>query len=457
MTAVDPFRVKLMPFQDRFVFSQARFPAFVAGWGTGKTLCGLIRILKRCHEYPNNLALVCRKSFTDLRDSSIKDFEFYTGMSVNSDGDVVLPNGSRIMFRHAEQLDKLKNINLGACMIEQAEEFDDDSQWFYLFGRMRRRDCGSPTLFIVANTNGPNWVKRLWKDNPAPGYELHEATTFDNRENLPKEYLGTLETLSTQKPSLYDQFVMNTWNITSGKIFPMWDEKFHVIPDHEFPSTYERFGVIDTAVASGVFCALVFVITPEDQLIAIKEYYAKERLISEHCKGIKDLTLGEDISHWIFDPSAFNKTREKVGKLYSVANELHDHDIYGMPAENAVDAGINRLGEYLKVDLSKTHPYKNVQGSPQLFVTESCLNTRREVPSYREVPNRITKRGDMKWVPYKRDDHSVDVLRYAVMSRPSFGDELNQNPLPRFCAARSIKLFEDQARQQADDIYWSNL
>lgn len=417
--------VKLKSFQDGFVFSEAPYPAMVSAWGTGKSLCLILRILRLCEQYPNNLALICRKEFTDLKDSTIKDFELYTGIKVPSSKDVTLPNGSVIMFRHGEELNTLQNINLGVCGIEQAEEFDDDSQWFMLFGRMRRKNCGNPSLFLIANANGDNWINRLWPQagdknyQMAPGYELYEATTFDNADVLPESFLKSLETLRVQKPTVYAQYVENSRKVTSGKIFGMWDEKFHVIPDREFPEWWETFGAMDTAVASGVYCAKIYKVSPEGNIIAIKEYYQKGRLISEHCAGIKALYPGAENLMWFISPDAYNKTREKEGSLYSIADELRDNGFNSLaPAENDVNAGINRMGEYLKVDLDVEHPYHNYNGSPRFMVTESCVNTRREIPMYREVPNKISDRGDRKWEPYKKDDHSVDADRYAIMSRP---------------------------------------
>lgn len=383
-------------------------------------MCLILRTLELSEKYPDNLALICRREYTDLRDSTIKDFEYYTGMKVGTKKDVLLPNGSTIMFRHGSELNTLQNINLGICGLEQACEFDDDSQWSMLQGRMRRKNVGDPSLFLIANTNGDNWIKRLWKDSPLPGYELYEATTYDNADVLPKSFIDSLEILKLQKPSVYQQYVMNSWDITSGKIFPMWDEEYHVIPDQTLPEWWERFGIIDTAVQSGVFCALQIAVSPSGDLIVEAEYYEKEKLISEHCAGIKErLPMWEKLSLWQFDPSAFNKTREKNRIAYSIADELADYGINGTKAENAVDAGINRVGEYLLVRKEKRHPFKPyLTGSPRLFVMYSCENTRRELPLYREVPNKISERGDRVWTPYKHNDHAVDCLRYAVMSRP---------------------------------------
>lgn len=201
---------KLIPPQSGFLRTPARYPAYVASWATGKSLTGIGKAMALSEEFPNNLGIIFRKEFTDLRDSTIKDFENYTGLKVGSSREVVLPNGSTIMFRHIEELNNIQNINLGWFWIEQAEELDTDQQFFTLFGRLRRRGvrhCG----FITANTNGHNWIYKNWKMHNLEGGELFEAKTLDNAANLPPEFLQSLEVLKTKKPKLYNRFVMNSW------------------------------------------------------------------------------------------------------------------------------------------------------------------------------------------------------------------------------------------------------
>lgn len=68
---------------------------------------------------------------------------------------------------------------------------------------MRRRNVGLKTGFITANVNGHNWIYNLWKINKDPDYPLTEATTYDNKENLPQEYLKNLEDVKRRSPSIY--------------------------------------------------------------------------------------------------------------------------------------------------------------------------------------------------------------------------------------------------------------
>ena len=102
-------------FQDEYVFSQARFPAFVAAIATGKTMCAILRMMRLMEESPNNLGIIVRKEFTDLSDSTVKDFYRYTGLTLSSHKEVKLQNGSVILFRHGSEIETLKNGRGSTC------------------------------------------------------------------------------------------------------------------------------------------------------------------------------------------------------------------------------------------------------------------------------------------------------------------------------------------------------
>ena len=217
--------VNLQTYQDRFIFSDVKFSAMVSAWGTGKSMCLIIKGMELSEKYDNNLGVIFRKEWTDLRDSTMMDFEQYTGITIGSNRNVVLPNQSTIMFRHLEELNNIQNMNLGWFGIEQTEELESDNEFFTLWGRLRRVNS-SLQGFIVANTKGSNWIKRLFKDegikdkNGVLVSELIEATTFDNQKNLRKEYIDSLDILRIQKPEKYNRFVLNSWEeIAEEQVF----------------------------------------------------------------------------------------------------------------------------------------------------------------------------------------------------------------------------------------------
>lgn len=171
---------------------------------------------------PNNLGIIFRKEYTDLRDSTVRDFEKYTGMKVDSNRAVTFSNGSVIMFRHLEEINNIQNINLGHFSLEQCDELASSNEFFMLFGRLRRDlkpsdefvGLGLPlhTGFVIGNA-GDHWGKELWLDGSLDDSECIQASTFDNTDILPAGFLESLEILKKQKPEMYRQYVLNEWDV----------------------------------------------------------------------------------------------------------------------------------------------------------------------------------------------------------------------------------------------------
>ena len=214
--------------QDNFIFSEARFPAYVGAWGTGKSFAGIQRAMILSEESPKNLGVIFRREYTDLRDSTCKDFEKYTGVKISSERSVEFPNKSEILFRHLEEIHGVvQNMNLGWFWIEQAEELETDETFNVLRGRLRR-DVKRRTGFLTANTNGNNWIYRTWKVGSDKDYDLHEATSFDAEKYLPADTIADWKKLEQSSPKIYRRFVLNSWEESDTSdiiIHPDWVEK----------------------------------------------------------------------------------------------------------------------------------------------------------------------------------------------------------------------------------------
>lgn len=203
--------IQVKPFQEKFLFSLKRFPCLKAGIGTGKTMFLLLKIYNFCLNYQNSLALIVRKEYTDLKDSTMRDFQKYFTCQISSDKDYKFDNGSIIMFRHGSEIDVLKNINLSIAGIEQAEEFEKDETFNFIRDRLRREGSPYRQLCIIANAKGHNWIWKLWKNNPPnEEYDLSEATTFENEDNLPADFIADLKRMEFEAPNHYKQYVLNS-------------------------------------------------------------------------------------------------------------------------------------------------------------------------------------------------------------------------------------------------------
>ena len=138
------WNLELEPFQMRFFESTARHPNMTAGWGTAKTMLGILKGCKLSELYPGNKGLILRKNLTDLRDSTMADFQEYTHLKVKVQSKtckIPIRNYpfSEVIFHHVDELaGVIQNINLGWFLIEQLEELDTDEVFETLGGRLRR-------------------------------------------------------------------------------------------------------------------------------------------------------------------------------------------------------------------------------------------------------------------------------------------------------------------------------
>jgi len=203
--------IKLIPAQERFMQSAKRFPCFIGGIGTGKTMVLLLKIWRFLESFPKTRGLITRNEFTDLRDSTIKDFQDYFNVTVGVDKNYEFPNGSVLMFRHGSELNTLKNITLDIAGIEQGEEFADETQFNFIRDRLRGRNGPYHQLCIIANANGHNYLWKMFKNNPGPEYDLVTATSFENEQNLPKEFIKDLRRMETDAPHHFAQYCMNSF------------------------------------------------------------------------------------------------------------------------------------------------------------------------------------------------------------------------------------------------------
>ena len=225
----------LEDFQWDFHTALNRFPAFIAGWGTGKTMCALFKGDLLSRFYKNNLGLIVRSKFTDLRDSTMKDFTKWTGKTIpQGTKEVHYSNGSTVLFRHAKELSGLQNVNLGWAYMEQGEEFPTDTQFQLLRGRLRRdlevdedfwallEESGAVYPFLekmrtdplrqimtICNAKGHNWAWKMFIKSPQKGFTCEQATSFDNQDNLPQDFIEDLRRMEVDSPAKYKQYVMN--------------------------------------------------------------------------------------------------------------------------------------------------------------------------------------------------------------------------------------------------------
>ena len=385
-----------------FIGSPEQFPAYIAGVGTGKSTALIAKAILHSQESPDNLGVIVRKQFSDLRNSTIKDFQDYTGLKVNeSTHEVRLKNGSTILFIHGDVLDSLKNINCGWFGIEQAEEFPDDNAWQFLKMRLRRK-VEFRTGFLIGNTNGHNWIYNIYKKQlPPKNHELIEATTYDFADIHSPDYIQNLETLPKR---LFNRYVLNSWEESEGLVFDEYLEAKHVVEPFDIPDWWERGFCLDHGFRNPT-AVLWYAIDHDGNIIIYNEHYEANQPISYHAQRIKPY----GILNGIADPSIFNKTMSRDNYMYSIADEYQEQGINLRAAtKSKEDASIARVNEFFKSDRIK--------------IFRNCQNTIQEIGNWKW--KEIKPGLNAKEEPQDVANHSCDCLKYIIASR--FGG----SPLP---------------------------
>lgn len=409
----------------------APYVLYSGGVGSGKTLIGCITTLTLAVMYPGDY-LVCRLFNPELKLTTYKAFleicpkelivEHRVAdqiVRIKSQGGKV----SNVIFRGLEEPDKHRSLNLNAAYIDEASQVSEEA-----FALLQSRLRGSHVrkIYATTNPNGHSWLYRYWikKDwaNPAMKkrfFSVHAPST--ENVHLPEGYVQAM--LDGWTKERVDREVMGSWDSFAGQIYSEFDRSQHVVKPFVIPKEWTKFVGGDhglTNPACFLWCAMDY----DGNIFVYREFYHKEWIIEEICKGKRDrLAENEDSKGlvqlngddniegiWI-DPSTSAK-RDVNGSHYDSYLEHLPRNWSLLLANNAVGAGIDRVKELLK-----PHPRTN---KPKLFIFDTCTNLLEEITQYRwaeHAPGQSSEK-NAKEEPVKKDDHSCDALRYAIMSRP---------------------------------------
>ncbi len=297
-------QIVLKPFQDKYLFSEKRYPALVSAIATGKTYMLLLKLWRYCEKYPDSLALIVRKEYTNMRDSTLKDFNRYFGVEVDSNREYHFPNGSILMFRHGEELNVIKNVNLSIFGIEQAEEFDTEEQFTFLRDRLRRENAPYRQGCIIANAQGHNWIWQKWIYQPIEGSELITATTFDNEDNLPADFIADLKQMEKESPNHFKRYVLNSFEDVDADDLLLTGEMVYNSPKLEFNALGPKGRILGVDVARFGEDETVFSIVESKSFVNWELFYQdtyKNKDLMQTVGRIMSLVKEFNIEHVVID------------------------------------------------------------------------------------------------------------------------------------------------------------
>ena len=394
-------RYDKMPKQLDFILDDHFQTALYGGLGNGKTDAMCYKALLLALLYPTALGLIGRKTYPELKDSTIRSFfkvcpEELIATWDRNNHTLKLKNGAEIIFRAFDDPDKVKSINLGWFAIDQLEEISEDL-YLTLLGRLRHPDC---RYAIGVGNPEPGWVKRRFKDNNGKDSDLvlYEATTMEN-PHLPKNYV---ENLVKNYPKFWvDRYVYGRWENFEGQVFSEFHESENVIDPFDVPKAWRTVFFIDYGNRNPT-AVLKFAIDYDDNYFIIDEHYEAGKIISYHADKIRQMGYVKGESMIYIDPSCNAKNREKNARIVSIVDEYMDEGIVPLLANNEI-AGLLRANQFFK--------------DKRLKIFRSCFNTIREVSELRWKKVKANFEGNLPETDEDKDNHTTDCIKYFANSR----------------------------------------
>lgn len=250
--------------------------------------------------------------------------------------------------------------------------------------------------FASMNPSHPSHKLKKWIDKAEQGdknyYSLH--FTLDDNPYVDEEYKQRIR--DSLSGLFYKRNYLGLWCLAEGAIFDFFDHKIHVVSRPPAAAEYWIAG-IDYGTVNPFCCLLIGVSTGKytqtgKRMWVEKEYYydpkvhGRQRTNAEFAEDVYQFLEPYAVKQLYIDPSA------AAFKL-----ELQRKGIHVVDANNDVENGIQTMTSEMK--------------KGNLYVCSECKNTIREIESYVWDPKKALAGED---APMKKDDHSVDALRYCL-------------------------------------------
>lgn len=448
------------PNQRAFFYDTGRVVAYFGGYGNGKTYAACAKGWMLAETIPGNVGLVGRKTYPALNSTTRETFltlararnggTLEPGPVIEifnkADNFLRLRNGSVVWFRTLDEVEKLRSLNLGWAVVDQAEEVAYEI-YLELNGRIRfwnparvaewKREHGEacrsalgfvPTPYnqlVCVGNPAPNWVKKEFKEGGDHNH-LYEASTHENQKYLPTDYIDEMK--KRYPPEWVARFIEGSWDTFGGQVFKEFQPNgVHAVPWFDVPKSWPVFVGWDhgmtnpTAVMTGA-------VDEEGNVVLVDEYYRSGLTVDQFAQEAKDHLAkwpvkqsGNNELLVYMDPST--KGQGKGPSEISVWEAYRRHGIFGLGANNDVPGGLLWMQYLIHPDpehpFPRWHPRAGELGAPRFFVLRpkpgqmGLVNFTNEMALYEweeKRPEQNEPERPRKWM-----DHSIDAVRYLLM------------------------------------------
>ena len=234
--------------QFELVSSNRRFPAMVAGFGSGKTEALVKRALRLKFEFWGQNVGYYLPTYDLIKTIAVPRFTevlarwgYFEGVHYNlnkSDKwfDFAPMGGGKIIMRTMDSPERIIGYEVADSCVDELDTLKTDSAsavWKKIIARNRQKKPGRvPNSVAVGTTpEGFRFVYEQWfKKPPSEEYQLIRASTYSNRANLPDNYIPDL--IDAYPAQLVEAYINGEFvNLTSGSVYPSYNRQLNFSPE----------------------------------------------------------------------------------------------------------------------------------------------------------------------------------------------------------------------------------
>lgn len=318
---------------------------------------------------------------------------------------------SRIGFKSCDQgREKFQGTSLDYVWFDEEPPFD-----IYNECKMRVLDrCGEifgtmtplkgltwvyQTIYLNQNQDPQIWCETMeWADNPF----LSKKEIASMSKGLPADELESRR---------YGRFMQN-----GGMVYSEFDESVNVVEPFDIPLDWQDNISIDPGLHNPL-SAHFYAVDYDGNIYVVAEHYESQQTVEHHANCIKQIAKR---LNWKTDSRGYYRALiDSAAKQRTLASEKNVVELF---YENGILVNPN-VNKDLFSGISVVKSYiKNAEGKSRLFIFKNCVNLIREIKNYWW--------GDDD-VPIKKDDHSLDEMRYYLMTKPHHSAIVTKNEIQK--------------------------
>ena len=215
-----------------------KYRAYVGGFGSGKTFVGCLDLLIFAARHPRTVQGYFGTTYPSIRDIFYPTFEEAAHLMgfrvqiIESHKEVHIFRGrvnyGTIICRSMDNPSSIVGFKIARALVDEIDTLTKKKAtdaWNKIVARLRLVIDGVENGIGVTTTpEGFLFVYEKFKQDPTPSYSMVQASTYENVEYLPPDYIDTLK--ETYPDGLIQAYLQGQFvNLTSGSVYPEYDRK----------------------------------------------------------------------------------------------------------------------------------------------------------------------------------------------------------------------------------------